>query len=280
MHTSQWQAVVQLWVPPIPQAWVVIGTHSPSPAQVPQSDHVPLLQVRVWVPQLPQPWLAEPAQVWPPQASHWQLALHACMPPVPQAWVAPGMHIPSPPQADQSDQTPLLQVRLRVPQLPQASLAGPAQVWPPQVPHWQAAVQVCAPPEPQAWVALGAQAPWFTQAPQFDQAPLLHVRAWVPQLPQAWVDGPVQVWFPHGSHWQEAPQDCMPPLPHTCIAPGAQVPSLAQPDQVDQTPLSQVRDWVPQLPQLWVVGPAQVWPPQIPHWQAAVQDWVPLVPQA
>src|SRR5213075_1876486 len=50
--------------------------------------------------------------------------------------------------------------------------------------------------------------------------------------------------------------------------------------QLDQTPLSQLRDWVPQLPQAWVVGPVQVWPPQLPHWQAWVQLWVPFMPQA
>ena len=118
------------------------------------------------------------------------------------------------------------------------------QVWLPPVPH------ICAAP--------GAQAPWFMQAPQSDQAPLLHVRLWVPQLPQAWVGAPVQVWFPQPPHWQAAVQVCMPPVPHICMAPGAQEPSLAQPDQADQTPLSQVRDWLPQLPQLCMAGPVQL----------------------
>jgi hypothetical protein len=257
-----------------------IGTHSPSPPQAPQSDQVPLSQVRVWVPQLPQPWLAGPAQVWLPQGSHWQLALQVCMPPVPQAWVAAGTQTPCPPQADQSDQTPLAQVRVWVPQLPHAWLEGPAQVWPPQAPHWQAAVQVWVPPLPQACMAVGAQAPWFMHGPKADQVPLLHVRDWVPQLPHAWVAEPEQAWLPHAPQWQEPSQVCMPLLPQVCMAPGAQVPSLAQPDQFDQTPLSQVRDWVPQLPQLWLEGPLQLWPPQVPHRQAAVHDCVPFIPQA
>jgi hypothetical protein len=50
-------------------------------------------------------------------------------------------------------------------------------------------------------------------------------------------------------------------------------------DQLDQTPLLHVRVWVPQLPQAWVAGPPQVWPVQSPHWQAAVQLWVPFNPQ-
>jgi hypothetical protein len=63
VHVAQLQDTVQVWVPPIPQPCVAIGTHSPSPPQVPHSDHVPLSHVLVWVPQLPQPWLAGPAQV-------------------------------------------------------------------------------------------------------------------------------------------------------------------------------------------------------------------------
>jgi hypothetical protein len=141
-------------------------------------------------------------------------------------------------------------------------------------------VQVCEPPIPQAWVAVGAQVPWFMHAPQSDQTPLLQVRAWVPQLPQAWVMGPAHVWPPHEAHWQAGLHVCIPPDPHICIEPGAQAPWFMQVDQLDQTPLSQLRDWVPQLPQAWVAGPVQLWPAQPDHWQAAVQVWVPFIPQA
>jgi hypothetical protein len=128
MHTSHWQAGVQVCVPPIPQAWVAIGAQTPSPPQADQSDQTPLLQMRVWLPQLPQAWLAGPAQACPPQSPHWQAAVQVCIPALPHAWVVMGAQTPSPPQADQSDQTPLLHVRVCAPQLPQAWLEGPAQV--------------------------------------------------------------------------------------------------------------------------------------------------------
>jgi hypothetical protein len=135
MHVSHWQAAVQAWVPPIPQAWLAPGAQTPSPAQAPQSDQTPLLQVRAWVPQLPQAWVIGPAQGWPMQAFHWQVALQVWLPPIPQAWLAPGAQAPSFVHAPQADQTPLVQVRAWVPQLPQAWVIGPVQLWPPQAPH-------------------------------------------------------------------------------------------------------------------------------------------------
>jgi hypothetical protein len=141
------------------------------------------------------------------------------------------------------------------------------------------APQVWEPPVPQAWVAPGAHAPWLAQALQSDQTPFVHERVWLPQLPQVWVVGPVQLWPPQGSHWQVAPQVCIPPVPQVRIEPGAHAPSPAHADQPDQTPLLHVRVWVPQAPQPWVVGPRQVCPAQGDHWQKPVQLWVPLMPQ-
>jgi hypothetical protein len=121
------------------------------------------------------------------------LVLHVRVPPVPQASVALGTQAPSFAQADQSDQTPLLHVRDLVPQLPHAWAASPAQDWLPQAPHWQVASQVRVPPIPQASLAFGTQAPWFAHVDQSDHTPLLHVRDWVPQLPQPWVAAPAQL---------------------------------------------------------------------------------------
>jgi hypothetical protein len=120
--------VLHDWVPPVPQASVVVGAHTPSPAQVDHVDHVPLLHVRVWLPQLPHAWLAGPMHVCPVQASHWQLALHVCVPPVPQVWVVVVAQRPWPPQVDQSDHVPLLHVRVWLPQLPHVWLDGPLHV--------------------------------------------------------------------------------------------------------------------------------------------------------
>jgi hypothetical protein len=215
----------------------------------------------------------------PPQVSHWQEGLHVWVPPIPQAWVAPGMQAPSFMQAPHGDQAPLLHVRDCVPQFPQAWVMGPVQVCPAHAAHWQADVQVCIPPVPHAWLAPGAHIPSFMQAPQSDQVPLLHVRDCVPQFPHAWVMGPVQVWPPHVPHWQAGEQVCIPPVPHFFIDPGAHIPSFMHVDHLDQTPLLHARVWVPQFPQAWVAGPTQVWPVHWPHWQALVQAWVPFMPQ-
>jgi hypothetical protein len=267
MHGSHWQvAALHAWLPPIPQARTAPAAHTPSFPQVDQADQVPLSQVRVWVPHLPQAWVVAPEQVWPAQASHWQVALHDCTPPVPQAWVAPTMHTPSFAQvADQSDQTPLLQVRLLVPQFPQAMVAEPLQVWPVHPPHWQVAPQVWLPPVPQACVVAGAQTPWFAQPDQSDQVPLLQVRVCVPQFPHACIAGPAQVCPPHPPHWHESPQVRAPPVPHICIEPGAQAPSAEHADQLDQTPLLHVRACVPQLPHACADGPAQLCPLHVDH---------------
>jgi hypothetical protein len=142
------------------------------------------------------------------------------------------------------------------------------------------AVQVRVPPLPHSCVAPGAHTPSSVQAPQSDHWPVLvlHVRVCAPQFPHACTDGPLQVWLAQVPHWQAAVQVCMPPLPHACMAPGAQAPSLAQPDQLDHTPFSQVRVWLPQLPQLWVLGPAQLWPMQTDHMQRLLHVCMPFVP--
>jgi hypothetical protein len=57
----------------------------------------------------------------------------------------------------------------------------------------------------------------------------------------------------------------VPPIPHACVAPGAQAPSPLHALQSDQTPLLQVRLWFPHWPHAWVIGPLQVWPPHVAH---------------
>jgi hypothetical protein len=91
-------------------------------------------------------------------------------------------------------------------------------------------------------MASGTQAPSPAQADQSDHTPLLHVRDWVPQLPQARVDGPAQLSPPHAPHAHEAEHVCMPPVPHAWIAPGAQTPSPVHAVQAPHTPFSHVRD--------------------------------------
>jgi hypothetical protein len=128
-HASHWQVVEShVCVPPVPQAWVVPGTHTPWLLQVDHS-HVPLLQVVVCVPQFPHACVVDvPEHCWFSQGPHWQVVeSHVCVPPVPQAWVVPGVH---------------------------------EHRWFSQGPHWQVVEShVCVPPLPQAWVVPAAQIP-------------------------------------------------------------------------------------------------------------------------
>jgi len=145
--------------------------------------------------------------------------------------------------------------------------------------HWQVALQVWLPAMPQACVAPGMQAPSFAQVPQSDHTPPVQVRDCMPQFPQGWLDGPAH-WPAQASHWQEGLQVWVPPMPQACVAPGMQVPSFMHAPHGDQAPFVQVRDWVPQLPQAWLAGPAHAWSMHAPHWQAAVQVCEPPAPQA
>jgi hypothetical protein len=226
--------------------------------QAPHGDHVPLSHVLVWFPQLPQGWLAAPVQACPLHASHWQLALHVCVPALPHAWVEVARQSPSPPHADQADHAPLSQTRVCVPQLPQGWLGGPLQVWPVQEPHWQAPTQACIPPVPHARVYVSAHSPSPVHADQSDQTALWHVRVCVPQFPQGCVAAPSHDWFSHVPHWQLPPQPCVPPRPHASTAAGAHVPSPVQGPQSLHTPALHVRVWVPQLPQDSCAPPAHV----------------------
>jgi hypothetical protein len=275
------QLAEQVCVPPAPQACVVLGVQAPSPTQLDHPDHVPLSQVRLWLPQLPQAWVEEPEQVWPVHAPHWQLALHVSVPPEPHACVASGVQAPAAPQADQPDHTPAVQSRVRVPQLPQASLDGPGHVWFSQPFHWQLVLQVWVPPSPQACVAPLVQTPSPVQADQPDHVPFSHVRARVPQLPQASLAGPAQVCPVQRPHWHAAAQAWVPPVPHAWVLSSVQTPSPAHADQADHVPPSQVRVCVPQFPQACVVGPWQVgacW--QASHWHVPVHVRVPPEPHA
>jgi hypothetical protein len=65
-----------------------------------------------------------------------------------------------------------------------------------QAPHWHCSVHVWAPPEPQLWVAPGAQAPAPVHADL--QTPLWHARDCVPHGPHGCVIGPVHIATPTG----------------------------------------------------------------------------------
>lgn len=114
----------QTW-PQVPQFCTSVVVSVP-PTQLENPDQLPLLHVRVWVPVQPQVWLVGPLQEQVPQ---WQSLPQVWEPPaVPQAWVAPGAHAPSPVHADHTDHIPVLpsQVCVCIPQLPHDWLAGPA----------------------------------------------------------------------------------------------------------------------------------------------------------
>ena len=146
-HAPHWHELEQLRDPPPVQVIVVSGAHSPSPLQDDQSPNVPSgRQLRVRVPQLPQ------RSVWGvQQPPHAQLSLQVREPPSPQSIVAPGLQSPSALQADQSPSVPSgLQLRVRVPQLPQLSVCGVQHV-----PHMQASLHVRCPPFWQLPVAPG-----------------------------------------------------------------------------------------------------------------------------
>jgi hypothetical protein len=147
------------------------------------------LHVLVLVPQLPHAAVAAPAHEHEP---HWQLPPQDCVPWSPHACEALGAHAPSSLQADQSLQPALVHVRVCVPQLPQACVVEPGQAW--QAPHWQLPPHCCVPASPHACDASGAQTPWLPHDDQALHVPLSHVRVWAPQLPHAWVVGPVHAW--------------------------------------------------------------------------------------
>lgn len=114
-----------------------------------------------------------------------------------------GSQTPWPMHGPQSPQLPFSHTRDRVPHRPQASVgAGPAQLWPVQVPHWQAWLHVCIPLSltPHMRVAPAAHGGSPMQALHALQVPLLHVRVRVPplQLPHACVESPTQA---HAPHW-------------------------------------------------------------------------------
>ncbi len=85
-----------------------------------------------------------------------------------------------------------------------------------QAPHWQLDEQVCEPLVSQVWVAAGAHTPWPVHVPNADQVPLVHVRVWVPQLPQAWVEAPVQVQEPETQ--LEPPGHMLPHVPQLLMS--------------------------------------------------------------
>jgi hypothetical protein len=153
----------------------------------------------------------------------------------------------------------------------------------PQGPHWQLALQVCAPPLPQLCVDPGAHGPCPAHGDHADHIPVVpsHVRVCIPQLPQACDEGPVHVCPEQvASHEQLPPHVCVPPLPQVCLVLGAQTPSPAQADQLDHFPVpgSHVRVCVPHLPHACDEGPAQAWLPHAVHAHWAVQVCVPPLP--
>ena len=233
------------------------------------------LHTRAWVPQFPHA-LGVPCvlgmQTWilhsPVQS---QLELQVCKPDCPagHARVIPGVHavslqVPKLPQVPLREQT-----RVRVPslQLPQRWVwDSPGVHSEVQLPvHWQLFEQVRPPVWPAGHdsVAPGLQTPSPVQGPKAEYWPVvpLHVRVRVPQLPQPSLEGPSQVWPVHaGSQRQLLPQVCVPSMPQLRVMVGVHSPSRRQADQADHWPVSvsHVRVWLPQLPQIWVVGPAQL----------------------
>jgi len=123
------------------------------------------------------------------------------------------------------------------------------------VPH------VCFPSPPQPCEFPGEQAPPPLQVLHALHVPALHVRVWVPalQFPHAWLDAPEQVGSTQGPQSQFS-HTCVPPLPQAWGGcPGSQgLPPVHAP-QGPQTPLLQVRSWIPvlQLPQFWLLAPEQ-----------------------
>jgi hypothetical protein len=133
------------------------------------------------------------------------------MPPVPQACIDPGAHIPWFAQVPQSDQTPLLHVRDCVPQFPQPWVVGPEQDCPVHWPHWQAEVQDCVPPMPQAWVEPG----WQPMAVQVPTEPGLTQLSQLPPQGRSQQTPPAQASPPWQSllSWQGWPLAACPHLP-------------------------------------------------------------------
>jgi hypothetical protein len=124
-----------VWVPEAPHVRAAPGTQSPSFEHAPHSDHVPVFvsHLRVCVPQLPHARELSPVQRWPVHAaSHMQLPAHVWVPDslAPQRRVESGEHTPSPEHVDHADHMPAVmsQVRLWVPQYPQACVAGPVHL--------------------------------------------------------------------------------------------------------------------------------------------------------
>jgi hypothetical protein len=65
LHGDHWQFPPHDWVPPLPQAWIVLTEHTPSPAHADHADHIPVVlsQVRICVPHLPHACAAAPLHV-------------------------------------------------------------------------------------------------------------------------------------------------------------------------------------------------------------------------
>jgi hypothetical protein len=92
------------------------------------------------------------------------------------------------------------------------------------------------------------------------------VRVCVPQLPQAWVAGPTQLWFMHADHWQELAQAWVPFIPQAWTAPGAQPIAV----QVPTNPATMQLSQVPPQARSQQTPPAQVRPAwqSLLSWQA------------
>jgi len=174
---------------------------SPSPQVRPQAPQLALLDTGTHA----------PAQfIWPtgqPHSLHSQRSLQVRPPPLAQGICVPGSQLPGSLQADQSVGRPVLrsQPRVRMPQLPHASIVSPGQLCPlHSAAHWQSPPQVRVPPLPQAWVVPGSHAPCPSHCPNSDQVPVFssHSRVWVPHIAQARVGDPGQLWSAHGPHWQ------------------------------------------------------------------------------
>lgn len=116
-----------------------------------------------------------------------------------------------------------------------------------QLPQPQAFVHVLVPVPPHTCVEAGAHTPWLPQLDQAEKLPsLLQVRVAVPQLPHAWVRGPLHAHIPA---WQVTPGAHANPHEPQFLA--SLVTSRQLPPQAAK-PLAQMN---PQLPAVQVAVP-------------------------
>jgi hypothetical protein len=107
-----------------------------------------------------------------------------------------------------------------------------------------------------------------------------HVRICIPQLPHACIVGPLHICPLQLPHLQVASQVSVPWFAQACVLPCLHTPSAVHAPYALHMPVLvlQVRDCVPQLPQVCVAAPLQVCPEHAPHAQLLLQVCLPPAP--